>query len=407
MLFRTFERTDPEPSRHSESTFQFLDRCKSTAVDKIRIELERWLDNYPTAHREELVSRFPDEFYSPFFELLLHELLIRQGCKVTVHPDIGTRGKHPDFSIRPPGTARTVILEATLCFDDPEEDSTSRRMAPVYDAINGVGFSFCALLVSQVTFKSPDSQPSSRRIKAFLDRELSNLDPETLLRTVTQATDMPCLHFEDDCVVIDFEIVPRKREAWERTDLRAIGMHPTRVRWGDGKESLRKTLSAKAKYYGQVGEPFIIAVNTLSPWGSRETEWSEALFGTREEYVPAGTDSLCVRYLNDGFWGNAEAPKYKRVSAVIFGCALPYNVPRICLVLFRNPWAAHPLPEEFWRLPVVDVSNGKVIKENEGIRVGDILRLSSDWPGELFSERRSRHGEGENNVSGESPSDRP
>jgi hypothetical protein len=388
MLFSSFERTEPEPSRQSESTFEFLDRCKSEAVEKVRAEIERWLANYPNAHRDELEIRLRDDFKSPFFEVLLHELLIRQGFKITVHPSIGTRGKYPDFAVELPATTDRVILEATLCLDDQEEDSTSPRMAPVYDAINGITCPFCMLSISEVSFKSPAAQPSSRRIKSVLERELSKLDPESLLASATRVTDLPSLHYEDECVVIDFELVPKKQEAWGRPDARPIGMYPTRGRWGDGTEALRRTLNAKAKRYGQVGEPFVIAVNTLSPFGSEEAEWFEALFGTRQEFVRAGTDELYVRNLQDGFWGHAGEPKYTRVSAVLFGCALPFNVPRIRFLLFRNPWAAHPLPSGFWRLPVADFSTGELVKENDGISVGDILGLSADWPGDLFPKRR-------------------
>ncbi len=385
MLFSTFERTDPEPSRHTESTFQFIDRCKSIAVDKIRTELEKWLGNYPAEHRDELVSRFPSDFHSPFFELLLHELLLRQGSTVTVHPDVGTRGKYPDFAAQVPHRPNKVVFEATLCRDDAEEDSTSGRMAPVYDAINGVEFPFCYLFVSEVTFKSPSAQPSSRRIKSFLDRELGNIDPKSLPELAPPAATLRRLRFEDESVVIEFELLPTKeREAGKR----AIGIYPTRSRWGDSKESLRRTLNAKAKRYGQIGEPFVIAVNTLSPWADGKHEWFETLFGTQQEYVRAGTDEVYVRQLKDGFWGDADSPKYTRVSAVIFGCALPWNVPRIDFMLYQNPWATHPLPSGYWKLPTIDISTGKVAKGSDGLSVGDILGLPSDWPGDLFPERR-------------------
>jgi hypothetical protein len=76
------------------------------------------------------------------------------------------------------------------------------------------------------------------------------------------------------------------------------------------------------------------------------------------------------------------------VSAVLFGCALPFNVPRIRFLLFRNPWAAHPLPSGFWKLPMAGFSTGDLVKENHDINVGDILGLPADWPGDLFPERR-------------------
>jgi len=387
VIFGTLERTDSEPARHGESEFQFLNRCKSIAADKIRCELERWLRDYPAEYQDELIARFRTEFYAPFFELLVHELLIRQGYSVAVHPSVGTSGKNPDFAAELPNRPEPVIVEATLCIDDQEEDSNSRRMHQVYDAIEAIDCPFYFILIRDVTLKC-DAQPSSRRITSFLDRELSALDPEALLTTALEPADHRRLRFEDEVLSIDFEIAPKKREAWGRPDARNIGTFPVRMRWGDSSVAVRRTLNAKAKRYGDLDKPFVIAVNTLGPWGYDEHERLGTLFGTRQEYVPAGTEGLRVRYLTDGFWGDADSPKYTRVSAVIFGCALPVNVPRVDFCLYRNPWAAHPLPIGFWRLPTVDFSSGSAIRENTNVTVGQVLRLPDDWPGDLFPERR-------------------
>jgi hypothetical protein len=224
--------------------------------------------------------------------------------------------------------------------------------------------------------------------KPFLNRELGNLDPELLLASATKMMKLHRLHFEDEFISIDFDIVPKKPEACGRPDARNIGMLPIRTRRGDSKETIRRTLHAKAKHYGKIGEPFVIAVNTLGPWEYDKDEQLETLFGTRQEYVPWGNEELRVRYLKDGFWGNADSPKYTRVSAVIFGCALPWNIPRIDFMLYRNPWAKHPLPSGYWKLATMDFSQNKIIKTYGNVTVGNILGLPPDWPGDLFPERR-------------------
>jgi len=137
-------------------------------------------------------------------------------------------------------------------------------------------------------------------------------------------------------------------------------------------------LHAKAKHYGNMELPFIIAVNMLGPWGY---DGVEALFGTEQEYVNAGDRKVQTRKLDNGFWGSAKQPIHTRVSAVLLGCVVPANIPRAEVCLYRNPWAINPLPTEFCTVPTATMQESNLVRTNQHCTIGQLLGLPQDWPG--------------------------
>src|SRR6266478_755554 len=110
-LFDHIQRTNYEPATHSEDTFSFLNRSASLESESVRDLLESFFRRYPSSESAELKSRFKTQFDSAFFELYLHELLLRLGCEVTVHPTLKGIGAKPDFLVRF-RQGQEVILEA-------------------------------------------------------------------------------------------------------------------------------------------------------------------------------------------------------------------------------------------------------------------------------------------------------
>jgi hypothetical protein len=67
-----------------------------------------------------MLRRLKVDFPSAFFELFLHELLLRLGCNVEVHPDPGTgSSRRPDFLVTDPD-GQQFFLEAVLATDLPQ-----------------------------------------------------------------------------------------------------------------------------------------------------------------------------------------------------------------------------------------------------------------------------------------------
>src|SRR5207302_643080 len=120
---------------------------------------------------------------------------------------------------------------------------------------------------------------SIRRVRPFLERELQNLDHEAVLSQYEQSRVLPRLNFAYGDWQIEFDVIPKRRGAARQIESRPVGLYPPHARWGECDGSLRRVLSAKAKRYGRVAQPYLIAVNALSPWGVDKNDYRSALFG--------------------------------------------------------------------------------------------------------------------------------
>jgi hypothetical protein len=379
-VFDDFERTHNGIKPEAESTFSFLNRSAGPAFARIRAEIERWFANYPASGQAELAARFPKEFISPFFELLIHELFRRLGAAVELHPSVGSKGKRPDFRVRLPDVP-SIIVEATLSQDENQEDSTRRkRLALLFDAINTQVTSRRFFIDVRDVKEGDRGKDPTRNVVSFLRRELASLEDSS--GTGNKGLELP--PFEEGGWQIRVVALPKSGKCVEPTEL--IGLYPMEFRWGTPKTSLLTGLKAKAKHYGKLEEPLLLVVNTIGRWGMTCEDQFQALFGTRQEYVPAFTNELRVKQRHDGLWGGPANRKGTRVSGVLFAHALPWNVPRIRFLLYRNPWATHSLPTATWPFEEAVWEDGRVLYTESSIRVGDVLELPEDWPGALFDE---------------------
>jgi hypothetical protein len=381
-VFDTFERTYQAPALHTEGHFSFFNRSARPAVSRIRSTIEAWFAQYPTNSQSELRARLRDDFDSAFFELLLHELFRRLGASLVLHPQVGTKHRRPDFGV----TLRAqlpFILEATLCKDDNDDShAQENRLAGLYDAINTLRLPAFNVRIDDV--KEGANPVSMNRVKAFLQRQLHSLDHEIVLSEYERSSVLPGLVFEANDWRIAFTILPKHRDRLQRAEPRLIGMYPVLSRCGDSTNALRKALAAKAKRYGQLDLPYLIAVNTVSPWGVDRAAERDALFGTLQHYVSGRTREWSVKNLRDGFWGTAGKPKNTRVSGVLFGAAFATNVPRIEFVLYRNPRARRDLPCFDWPFNEAACNNGALTYSKAKRRLADVFELPNKWPGNLF-----------------------
>lgn len=383
-LFDDFERTNHQPSTRQETEYDFLNNSARPASRLVREKLNEWFENYPEDHRYEFRSRLKIEFHSPFFELFLHEVFLRLGATVELHPEIGSKGKRPEFLATFLDRIQLTV-EATLC---TEEDSRTqkrrRRIDQVYDAIDQIDSPDFFVTVTRL--REPEGkQIASSRVVAFLNRELALLDPDELVEEYEKNGDIRKLEFTDKSGSIRFQVVPKKPEARNREDSRVVGMTPMIVRRGGSEKNLNRVLSQKGKHYGELNLPFLIAVNTLGKWGVTEEDRISALFGTREEYISATTGELGVRHLENGFWGMPSNPRYTRVSGVLMGIVTPWNLTRTDLCLYFNPWASHPVANLLWPFPTASWTENGIIYKEPKQTLADLLELTDDWPGQLFA----------------------
>ena len=177
-LFGQYQRTDPSPKRHSESAYQFVDRSARPKVSAVRALFESWFGAYPKAQQAELQGRCVADFYAAFFELFLYSYFKNGGYEVTPHPQVADSTRKPDYLVEKDGCR--FYLEAIIARDLSDEEAAKGRVKNLLlDAINDTPSPNFFLHLREFTIV-PGKQPSSRRIRAFLKRELATIDPDSV-----------------------------------------------------------------------------------------------------------------------------------------------------------------------------------------------------------------------------------
>lgn len=117
-LFDEIQRFDPWPKREDESGFDFMNRVHTPYWTEVRWLLEDWFGRYPVEDQQDLRdayrSRLSGQHLGAWWELYLHELFLRLGFGVEVHPSLDGTRKRPDFRIH--RDDQTALVEAAALF---------------------------------------------------------------------------------------------------------------------------------------------------------------------------------------------------------------------------------------------------------------------------------------------------
>jgi hypothetical protein len=382
-LFDEIDRTDAGPATHTEDSYTYYNRSARLEIVRIRALLQSWFDRYPVTEQEELAARFRSDFDSAFFELFLHELLVRLGNEVIPHPTLDSEvATRPDFGLR--GVASAAYLEARVARDVSDEDRKKRKvLGIIYDQINRLPIPDYFLRIVDLELLS-GNQPSVRRLGRELLVWINTLDYGALLRQqpdLRSLDELSTWTYADEAVRVEISASPVSESRRGASDHRPIGIYPFESRWGGSEASLRRALERKGTKFGRLNSPFIIAVNSLSSWGFDRIDHMQALFGTEQILVERGDPEPQMVRASNGFWYGPNGSQHTRVSGVLFCQVGPWNVHSANLCLYHNPWAQFEYEGELTRLPQAVPSNGQ-ITWSDGIDIGDLFELSPEWLGE-------------------------
>lgn len=384
-LFDEMERDDHGPGSYSELGYVYLNRSARSYAARVRETLETWFSRYPIADQEELRSRFrSDKHPSAFYELFVHELLIRLGCQVDVHPELVSTTRRPDFLVKSP-TGSSFYLEAVLATNESDEEAAARaRMNVVNDALNRLDSP--NFFIGMDLSGAPRTPPSARKIRAELSKCLAQLDPDEVAAIIEAGglEALPHWPYEHHGWRIEFFPIPKSPSARGKRGMGLIGTQMSEVRSLDSRTAIRDAIITKAKRYGDHQLPYIIAVNALEP-GIDRIHAMEALFG-KEQFVlvftPSGPYNTKMERVPDGAWLGASGPRYTRVSAVLLvNHVLPRVIPRASICLYHNPWAKRPYKSVLNRLPQAILQDGRM-EWQDGETLEMIFDLPPGWPWE-------------------------
>lgn len=154
-------------------------------------------------------------------------------------------------------------------------------------------------------------------------------------------------------------------------------------------EAIRDAVRAKAGRYGDLGIPYVVAVNALGQWLLDQHDIMGALFGQEAFYFdPENPGEPEMTRQPDGAWFGKKGAQYTRVSAALIGGDItPWTAGARTPVVYHNPWAKHPCPDALGQLRSAHPENN-TIKEREGLTGYDIFDLPNGWPVETGEEHR-------------------
>ena len=340
------------------------------AFENIREALERWFVPYPDHEKTDLRARFRKSDHNhdaAFFELYLHQVLTRLGLSPQVHPKPKSGKGRPDFAIsgmdgRECYVEANVVIKPRWDSDDPLEDE-------LLDAIDAVAEHQPTRIGVAVSTKGTLHRSHRRRtIQGEVGEWLSNIESDQL--SLTDFDKNPRQRIQRDDWVAELEAFG----PLSRPSRRLISIGPTKAGFSNEGPLVAKNLKSKAKKYGKLDRPLVLAINTSNVFTSTWDE-HEALLGNL-----------------DGIWGTDADARSERLHAVLFFQGLvPSNMDSVGAHLYLNPNLQTDLPEELFRLSAMRWLGGKWCIER-GETLGELLELPEDWPGEVSASNWSRIG---------------
>ncbi len=388
-LFSKKDRDNYESKKYTENEYTYLNRSARSEAERVRQTLEEWFSRYPVEAQAELRRRFQSSHHhSAFFELFLHEFLIRLGCRIVkIHPPIDGMTKHPDFLVESPHGS-DFYLEGVLATGESHEDNAAdARINTVYDALNEMESP--NFFIGMKLKGSPKTSPKAKQIRSELASWLASLDPDEItelcrLRGIEAA---PRYHYKRDGWEVEFFPIPKSAEARGKAGVRPIGLQLHEMHILNTTEAIKNAVTTKATLYGELDLPYIIAVNALCEKSVDHDDAMDALFG-KEQYTVSMTESgeiesgELTRNL-DGAWISLSGPINTRVSAVLLADrVLPWRIPQASVYLYHNPYAKIPYKsDELDNLPQY-VPRGQYMELQDRESLMTVLGLSSGWPSE-------------------------
>lgn len=367
MLFSDIARTCEEPRPYSTSEFEYLDQSARPEAIAIRRTLEQWFSRYPTPDRADLMARFksPESSHhvSAAFELYVHELLLKLGYSIELHPQTESKkATRPDFLVRDQDGNR-MYVEAVVASDLSErEQKAEARLNAFYDSMNRIEARDWFVTIDVIG--RPAEPPSGRRLRKEVDSWLAQLNADSVIKKANaEGSDaFPVKLHRGNGWAVTFTAIPRDRSKPADPADRIIGAIAGEARWLGSDKVIRNVLSDKALRYGELDAPLVVAVNARVLHIDQD-DVVDALFGQEQLTVSkTGSDLECrlVRRAN-GVWRGPDGPQRTRLSGALIGFNLkPWTFGARELALYQNPWATRPCSGKILTLPRWECVNGQM-----------------------------------------------
>lgn len=377
-LFNDIARTELRTPLASDTKHGYLNISARPAAQAVRELLTDLVDRYPAAHRNDLVRRLRSidrQHESAVFELLVHEMLIRSGCEiVAVEPVLENRGTTPDFLVRAADGSRFFVECVVANGVSDAEAGRERLLISALDRVRSTPSPAHVLAVH--VRGAPSAALDLKALSRGLARWVAGL-PEG-----EAAMSAAPFMFERNGLKLRIVVMaPRMLPA--PAGAISVGAISFGLRASTPGDDLRTSLMKKAKKYRDLGLPYVIAVNDAGRSGAAQL--MDALLGSPlavfREDDDGGSDLPTAR-ASDGLWTDQVRPRKRGVSAVLWlHGAYSWKPWGRDIVLVRNPWATHALPQGTLPFPALNPQGAEFVSV-AGVSGPELFGLAEDWPAE-------------------------
>jgi hypothetical protein len=356
--------------------------------DEVRDLIEDWFSRLcPDAQADvqgRLRSTDNRQSKGAFFELYLHECLLRMGYSVTCHPELEGTSRRPDFLAEKDG--RSIYVEARSASPSNVTVGKSARVNAVYKSLDKLDSPNFFLWIDLAT--QGDAPLRARPLRSSLERWLAGLDPDDHTIVGKHRDDLPGFIHEDAGWKIDFRAISRSPEARGRKGARPLGIFGGGEDRVQDEEGIRGALADKGSAYGSLDAPFVVAVASGSI-SLDDYDVRNALYGTEVvefRTFADGTESTVMARKPDGYWYRGNRWDHRGVSGVLVVKNLhPAFVGKQQHTIWEHPDPEHAVDAfPMWRRAVVGADGGMTLVEPERSQA-DWFGLGDLWPvGEPF-----------------------
>ena len=337
-LFDESERTHDGPADPGESFHAYINRSVRPEAAQARDLCNLWFADYANDAPKDELGRFLQNFrskdnnhhYAAWFELLTHQILVRLGFDVTIHPDLRGTDKHPDFKASSNGCH--VLVEATVVAPEKDVFAPSNYERDAQEKFTQLEIANFTIRIVRVdgTLKR---HLTNKKIKRQFGRLVADYDPDDVQRRFEQygSDGLPTEHirFGDWQVWVELHPLPAGKRAPRKA---RVAPWPKVEMYDRSVPNAKRKIRKKRRHYGRTDDRLIVAVNVYNLGGfNPEIDGRDVLFG------------------KDGIWNGSRC----RPAAVLFVTNTnSYAVPSTEVCLFVNPvLSLEDLPRALLRLP--------------------------------------------------------
>lgn len=325
-LFSDGTRSEESFPRFGHSTFYALEQRSGLEWDAMRDLVEVWWQRSPEECRMDIKGRIQsgddEQFRSAFVELYVSELLLRAGCQLIGHPDLGTGTNRPDF-LATNSRGKQFVVEVTTSASPVATRGEQKRLDVLLDGINKLTISKFFLRLEVVSVGSRDV--STIRLRSDLQGWLETLDHSKVLDQIAKHRMVPLdedsfsFVWKDSGWEINFSPWPKSPEFFDKPSRTVGSFGPSRASAVNDTDAIRGRLKDKANRYGEFALPYIIAFETQN-WIDPDYSAETSLYGDDQITIRMASDGTEVteRSLKpNGFWRIRSGFSNQQVSAVI------------------------------------------------------------------------------------------